>query len=60
MELSFEPIDFAKKKNIDVIILDHHQSEIKLPNAHSIVNPNRFDDRSDLIIYVLQEFVLCF
>jgi single-stranded-DNA-specific exonuclease len=46
--LSFEPVDFAKKKNIDVIILDHHQSEIKLPNAHSIVNPNRFDDRSEL------------
>ena len=46
--LSFEPMDFAKNKNIDVIILDHHQSELKLPNAHSIVNPNRFDDRSEL------------
>ena len=46
--LSYAPIDFAKVKNIDVIILDHHQSEIKLPNAHSIVNPNRFDDRSEL------------
>ena len=46
--LSHEPMDFAKKKNIDVIILDHHQSETKLPSAHSIVNPNRFDDRSDL------------
>jgi single-stranded-DNA-specific exonuclease len=41
-------MDFAKNKNIDVIILDHHQSELKLPNAHSIVNPNRFDDRSEL------------
>ena len=37
-----------KKKNVDVIILDHHQSETKLPSAHSIVNPNRFDDRSEL------------
>ena len=46
--LSFAPIDFAKNKNVDVIILDHHQSEIKLPSAHSIVNPNRFDDRSEL------------
>jgi single-stranded-DNA-specific exonuclease len=46
--LSYEPMEFAKKKNIDVIILDHHQSETKLPSAHSIVNPNRFDDRSDL------------
>jgi len=46
--LSFEPIDFAKKNNTDVIILDHHQSEVRLPNAHSIINPNRYDDRSDL------------
>ena len=46
--LSFAPMDFAKKKKVDVIILDHHQSETRLPSAHSIVNPNRFDDRSEL------------
>jgi len=46
--LSFEPMIFAQEKKIDVIIIDHHQSEIKLPNAHAIVNPNRFDDRSEL------------
>ena len=46
--LSFAPIDFAKKRKVDVIILDHHQSEVKLPVAHSIVNPNRFEDRSEL------------
>ena len=46
--LSFKPMDFAKRNNIDVIILDHHQSEIKLPAAHSIVNPNRYDDKSEL------------
>ena len=46
--LSFEAIDFAKKNNVDVIVLDHHQSEIKLPSAFSIINPNRFDDKSNL------------
>ena len=46
--LSFEAINFAKKKNVDVIVLDHHQSEIKLPNAFSIINPNRLDDISNL------------
>ena len=46
--LSFEAINFAKENNIDVIVLDHHQSEIKLPKAFSIINPNRFDDNSDL------------
>ena len=46
--LSFDAINFANKNNIDVIVLDHHQSEIKLPSAFSIVNPNRLDDNSDL------------
>ena len=46
--LSFEPIKFAQQSNVDVIVLDHHQSENKLPNACAIVNPNRFDDTSEL------------
>ena len=46
--LSFEAINFAKKNKIDVIVLDHHQSEVKLPNAFSIINPNRLDDKSNL------------
>jgi single-stranded-DNA-specific exonuclease len=46
--LSFKAIDYAKKNNIDVIVLDHHQSEINLPNAYSVVNPNRLDDKSNL------------
>ena len=46
--LSYDAINFAKKEKVDVIVLDHHQSEIKLPSAFSIVNPNRFDDKSNL------------
>ena len=46
--LSFKPIEYLYKNNIDVLVLDHHQSEIKLPKAHSIVNPNRLDDESNL------------
>ena len=46
--LSFEAINYAKENHVDVIVLDHHQSEVKLPNAFSIVNPNRLDDKSDL------------
>ena len=46
--LSFEAINFAKENNVDVIVLDHHQSEVKLPNAFSVVNPNRLDDKSNL------------
>ena len=46
--LSFEPIEFAQTKNVDVIVLDHHQSEVTLPKAYSVVNPNRYDDKSNL------------
>ena len=46
--LSYEPISTAKEKNIDVIVLDHHKSDTKLPKAHAIVNPNRYDDNSKL------------
>ena len=46
--LSFEAISFAKKNKIDVIVLDHHQAETKLPEAYSIINPNRLDDKSNL------------
>ena len=46
--LSFDAIEFAKENNTDVIVLDHHQSEIKLPKAFSVINPNRFDDESNL------------
>ena len=46
--LSFEAINYAKENKIDVIVLDHHQSEVKMPRAFSIINPNRLDDKSNL------------
>ena len=46
--LSYDPIISAKKKDIDVIVLDHHQSDVRLPEACAIVNPNRYDDTSKL------------
>ena len=46
--LSFKPMQFAKNNKIDVLILDHHQSDVSLPEAYSIVNPNRIDDNSEL------------
>ena len=46
--LSFEPIKYAKSKNVGVVVLDHHQSDVELPKALAIVNPNRYDDESEL------------
>jgi len=45
---SYEPIEKAKQRNIDVIVLDHHQSNVRLPKAFAVVNPNRLDDTSKL------------
>jgi single-stranded-DNA-specific exonuclease len=45
---SFEAIKFAQEKKVDVIVLDHHQAQTKLPDAFAIVNPNRIDDKSEL------------
>ncbi len=46
--MSYDPIIFAQNQNVDVIVLDHHQSDTKLPKAHAIVNPNRYDEKSKL------------
>ncbi|MEL6711656.1 MAG: single-stranded-DNA-specific exonuclease RecJ [Pseudomonadota bacterium] len=42
---AFEQIKHANKLNIQVIVLDHHITEDKLPNA-LIINPNRLDQIS--------------
>ena len=46
--MSYDEMKFAKNENLDVIVLDHHQPEITLPEAYAIVNPNRLDDNSNL------------
>ena len=46
--LSYDPIKFANKSKVDVIVLDHHQSEVKIPEACAVINPNRYDDTSGL------------
>lgn len=46
---AFNIIDNNKYKNIDVIVIDHHLSEINLPKVYSIINPNRYDEDSQYI-----------
>ena len=45
---SFEALEFAQTLGLDVIVIDHHIAELKLPPAHAIINPNRFDQDSPL------------
>ena len=44
---AFNTIDHENYKDIDVIVIDHHLSEYKLPKVFSIVNPNRFDENTN-------------
>jgi single-stranded-DNA-specific exonuclease len=44
--LAFEPIAHAAAKGADVLVIDHHIGEARLPNALAVVNPNRIDETS--------------
>ncbi len=43
---AYEPLKEAKKAGLDMIVIDHHQAEIVLPEAVAVVDPNRLDDDS--------------
>ena len=45
---SFEPLAHARKLGCDVVVIDHHQADERLPDAQAVVNPNRQDDLSNL------------
>ncbi len=45
---AFEPLQAAADAGLDMIVVDHHQAEPRLPVAHAVVNPNRLDDDSGL------------
>ncbi len=44
---AFNSIDLPNYNGIEVIVIDHHLSEFKLPKVHSIINPNRFDEKNN-------------
>src|SRR5205807_364586 len=46
--MSYEPLEEARKLGLDVIVIDHHQADERLPAALAVVNPNRLDDLSKL------------
>lgn len=43
---SFSPIAEIVERGIDVVVVDHHMADERLPDAHAVINPNRLDDLS--------------
>ena len=39
-------LSYAKKQELDVIVVDHHVAEAGLPEAIAVINPNRLDEDS--------------
>jgi single-stranded-DNA-specific exonuclease len=58
---SFEVIEQGKALGLKIFILDHHESEDKLPIADYIINPKRKDDDSnlDMLAACGVAFMLC-
>ena len=44
--VAFEALQAAADEGLDVIVVDHHAAETRLPPAAAVVNPNRLDDDS--------------
>lgn len=43
---AFEALESAEAAGLDVVVIDHHAAESRLPPAVAVVNPNRLDDPS--------------
>jgi single-stranded-DNA-specific exonuclease len=43
-----QALEEAASAGLEVIVVDHHAAEPRLPIAHAVVNPNRLDDTSSL------------
>jgi single-stranded-DNA-specific exonuclease len=45
---SFDVIAQARAIGLEIVVLDHHEAEDRLPDANHVINPKRRDDRSGL------------
>jgi single-stranded-DNA-specific exonuclease len=43
---AFDALEAGTAAGLDIVVLDHHRAEAKMPAAHAVVNPNRLDDDS--------------
>jgi single-stranded-DNA-specific exonuclease len=58
---AFDVVEQGRGIGLDIIILDHHEAEEKLPAANFVINPKRKDDDSgyDVMAACGVSFMLC-
>ncbi len=44
---AFETLEYAAAKGMDVVVIDHHEAEARLPRIYAVVNPKRLDEEND-------------
>ncbi|MBP3616329.1 MAG: single-stranded-DNA-specific exonuclease RecJ [Alphaproteobacteria bacterium] len=44
----FDAVDMANQMDLDIVIADHHEAEVGVPNAVAVIDPKRIDDDSGL------------
>ncbi len=44
---AFDVLEYAAEQGMDVIVLDHHEAEVRLPKIYAVVNPKRLDEDND-------------
>ena len=44
---AFEPLEAAARAGLQIIVVDHHVAEPRLPKGSLVINPNRFDETSE-------------
>jgi len=43
---AFDALKAGTEAGLDIVVLDHHRSDARMPDAYAVVNPNRLDDDS--------------
>lgn len=44
---AFDVLNKASSDGFEIIVIDHHEAEVILPNVYAVVNPKRLDEEND-------------